>query len=449
MAKGDGNTTLKWIDETKFTFVIRRVAMNLNDIKDRKYLVPDLDLPPYFYIDVFQRFVAKIDGPKSEVIEQSWITLASRLWGLGRGIFQHENGKTDMFIKAWNKQAPPNLEMKTRVKDAFTDGVVLQGNLPCLIMEDKCRTCVPDHTLDQATQYYLKLLNKAGEHDALPACRIGVPCYVLSYCGGLFGIYGICCVGNYLIRYPFWERGFYAMTLDEFDEFAHVLKCLFGSLGELSEALKLKKGHPKSLPLCISECKIGTTTFSLRNIQWAFPKKHQFLFRASGEAEGHKPVPLVIKGALRYSVQAHQLLANHDLAPKLHFAENIGRGIHLIVMESLWEYRPLTDLDQEALETRVLVLREAKNALELLHKNGLAHGDFRLANILYSTSKGQVTVRIIDFDFSGEIGKVRYPPDLNTEAEWPEGVDAGSVVQKEHDWAHFNEFLKFFNVELL
>lgn len=44
--------------------------------------------------------------------------------------------------------------------------------------------------------------------------------------------------------------------------------------------------------------------------------------------------------------------------------------------------------------------------LKRLHENGIVHGDIRLLNMVFSDEKSE----LIDFDFSGEQGKVEYPP---------------------------------------
>jgi len=53
-----------------------------------------------------------------------------------------------------------------------------------------------------------------------------------------------------------------------------------------------------------------------------------------------------------------------------------------------------------------------------------------LDNVLID-STGQL--RMIDFDWSGPDGVMRYPHDLNTDIAWPEGVRPWGLSTKEHD----------------
>jgi hypothetical protein len=71
--------------------------------------------------------------------------------------------------------------------------------------------------------------------------------------------------------------------------------------------------------------------------------------------------------------------------------------------------------------------------LQLLHANGLAHGDIRLSNLIF-TDHPQTF--IIDFDFSGEIGQRVYPSGYNREigdGERHPNAQPDCLLLAEHD----------------
>ena len=68
--------------------------------------------------------------------------------------------------------------------------------------------------------------------------------------------------------------------------------------------------------------------------------------------------------------------------------------------------------------------------MRTLHSNGFVHGDLRPPNIL-TLEDG--TVRILDFDWAGHAGVVKYPDDLNTSVKWHEDVKCRGFIQMEHD----------------
>ena len=64
-------------------------------------------------------------------------------------------------------------------------------------------------------------------------------------------------------------------------------------------------------------------------------------------------------------------------------------------------------------EANVMVLNRLEEALKNLESRGFVHGDIRPYNILVSKSEAGIDVRLIDFDYSGEVNKDRYPRDWN------------------------------------
>ena len=76
---------------------------------------------------------------------------------------------------------------------------------------------------------------------------------------------------------------------------------------------------------------------------------------------------------------------------------------------------------------------QVKKALEdvlcIMHGKGFVHGDLRPQNILVVND----TIRILDFDWAGREGVVRYPNELNISCNWHADVECGGLIAKEHD----------------
>ena len=78
-----------------------------------------------------------------------------------------------------------------------------------------------------------------------------------------------------------------------------------------------------------------------------------------------------------------------------------------------------------------------QRAVKLMHDNDMVHGDIRLGNILIAKAgEGDdigTRVKIVDFDWAGKAGEVRYPLRLSQVINWPEGVMSYAPITKAHD----------------
>ncbi|KAJ7905090.1 hypothetical protein B0H13DRAFT_2663262 [Mycena leptocephala] len=141
---------------------------------------------------------------------------------------------------------------------------------------------------------------------------------------------------------------------------------------------------------------------------------------------------VLVKFSASYNKEAHRLLSDHGLAPKLHASVPLTGGFYMTVM------------DREDL----------KVALELLHASNLVFGDLRRPNVLIVAKKknteldgmevegdGELGAMLCDFDWAGVAGQSRYPFFLNATIRWPDGVGPHVVMQTSHDTAMFEELL--------
>ena len=143
---------------------------------------------------------------------------------------------------------------------------------------------------------------------------------------------------------------------------------------------------------------------------------------------------LVVKFVERYGVEAHDLLASKGMAPRLLYCghpdgkhdvrsdESRAQGsiktgglyvgpIQMVIME----YIKGTTLDARKNPPKD-THAEIQLAIGILHESGFVFGDLRAPNIMISEDKPY----LIDFDWSGREGEVRYPLHLSKNVDWPE-----------------------------
>lgn len=148
-------------------------------------------------------------------------------------------------------------------------------------------------------------------------------------------------------------------------------------------------------------------------------------------------IPVKVKIACQYCVQGHQLLSDYDLTPKLRHWETSAEGWTIVVMDALSE-KSLESTPESRISERVL--GDIESALRLLNGKDLAFGDLCRPNIIPFQRKGrdgrsERGAMLVDFDWAGKVGVQTYPLGLNAGVEWPEGVQGGEVMKKEHDIA--------------
>ena len=80
---------------------------------------------------------------------------------------------------------------------------------------------------------------------------------------------------------------------------------------------------------------------------------------------------------------------------------------------------------------------QLKDALEkiiaVLDEKKYVRGDLRSNNIMIRTDvmDESVELKVVDFDWAGEVGQVCYPAEWNWEIQWP--GEAGGPIEQDHD----------------
>ena len=154
-------------------------------------------------------------------------------------------------------------------------------------------------------------------------------------------------------------------------------------------------------------------------------------------------VNVFIKMARCYGQNVHTFLAGKGHAPVLYGISSLEGAPNCYVMERLSEeWVPLHKifLKDDFLANRKAIKHELIRILDCLRKNNYVHGDFRPNNLLIDMNrlrKRQVSIKVVDFDWSGEVGIARYPTTRNPNGDWPgkpgrliEQGDDGVVLEK-------------------
>jgi hypothetical protein len=179
--------------------------------------------------------------------------------------------------------------------------------------------------------------------------------------------------------------------------------------------------------------------------RFMYERQHHDSYRRSLFLAEYEGKTVVVKFCERYGEDAHRMLAEAGLAPKLHYCSEVVGGVFMVVMEqvdgrdSYGEFRH-RDLPQT-------VLDDISRALGKLHDAQLVYGDMRRPNIMVvkkpksrdddgeGEDEDEWRGLLIDFDWSGRVGVVKYPPTLNTcgEIKWAKGVESATAIQPKHD----------------
>ncbi|KAF9024274.1 hypothetical protein BDZ89DRAFT_1069246 [Hymenopellis radicata] len=153
---------------------------------------------------------------------------------------------------------------------------------------------------------------------------------------------------------------------------------------------------------------------------------------------------IVVKFVDRYSTEAHNLLAGHDLAPRLIRHQVLGPiygALAMVIMDYI-EADSLAELeldydDMKAIDATV------RRALDLLGEEHLIFGDLRPQNVMLLDGKEPVEkrVRFIDFDWACKEGDgVRYPFHLSGAVRRASGAKDYDVITRAHQEAMFKMF---------
>ena len=103
----------------------------------------------------------------------------------------------------------------------------------------------------------------------------------------------------------------------------------------------------------------------------------------------------------------------------------------MVIMNALDEEYKIFDKKSLPVDTR----ENIEAGLNKLHQANFVHGDVRKANIMVRKD-GKAGFMLVDFDWAGIVGEVRYPANINKVDFWrPDDVSDGMLIRFEHDIA--------------
>ncbi|KAG8925003.1 hypothetical protein FRC00_004451 [Tulasnella sp. 408] len=270
------------------------------------------------------------------------------------------------------------------------------------------------------------------------------PCFLLSIAGDTFTLHGGVFAETFIVQ-PL-THGISAAGFPDQDGRAQSIAKVFAALFRCLEDLDgyYRAVHHLATPQLASFSPFfqdyrkngqkGKFTLTYTSINLLPGRDGRAMFNALLNGSKIKgSIPVKVKFARRYCVQGHQVLSDHDLAPKLRHWETSA------------EEKSLESTPESRISGRVL--RDIESALRLLHGEDLVFGDLRRSNIIPLQRKGrdgrsERGAMLVDFDWTGKDGVQRYPVGLNVGVEWPQGVQGGEVMKKEHDIAMLRCYAK-------
>ena len=121
---------------------------------------------------------------------------------------------------------------------------------------------------------------------------------------------------------------------------------------------------------------------------------------------------IVVKFALRYGIDVHEFLASKEQAPKVFHFKKLAGDWCVVVMEEIDGKELTHPVERPA-------LGNIQAVVENLRLKDFVHGDLRCQNILLLADK---SIRVMDFDWAGNSGQVKYPHNLNMDNIWHNDV---------------------------
>jgi hypothetical protein len=146
--------------------------------------------------------------------------------------------------------------------------------------------------------------------------------------------------------------------------------------------------------------------------------------------------PVLVKFCETYSESAHRTLAAESLAPAIHYCCEVLGGAFMAVMDLVQGRDAYHEFKHRELPPTVL--EDIQLALKTLHDAGLVFGDVRRPNMMVAKTRSrhgndEWHTQLVDFDWSGPVGSVTYPPTLNKDIRWARGAEPARLIEMQHD----------------
>lgn len=163
---------------------------------------------------------------------------------------------------------------------------------------------------------------------------------------------------------------------------------------------------------------------------------------------GGSPKDIVVKFVTSYGAYVHQKMASAGFAPQLLYHGPINGTpdmpsygkLRMVVMEHV---EGLTfEAASKQRELRPRFEADLRRAFEHLHTAGYVFGDLRKPNVIVTPERTSM-IQLIDFDWSGKEGEVKYPVSISSSIDWAAGVRGLASIRKEHDLAMLSLLMSY------
>lgn len=138
-----------------------------------------------------------------------------------------------------------------------------------------------------------------------------------------------------------------------------------------------------------------------------------------------------------YGKDVHAYLAGQGMAPQLHGTSSVQDCASLVVMQlledgwmTLFDYRRNFYRQGIPEPHRNKLLGRLEQILKCLSAVGMVHGDFWMAHVMLKKGEEEKAM-LIDFDWAGGAGKVRYPVTRSRGFHYP--GSPGGPIEATHD----------------
>ncbi len=398
------------------------------------------DIPIYLYHPIFSDFMALCESCQVDVQDEKFaVDISVKMCEA----FDNEDKRKKAFIDLMrNYLSDYSFKIGAYESDGHIMVTVKGEDIILAILEvkpefGKGHGCA----FVQATAYYSQHVVDASENQLKYYQKTCCPVFILYLAGPFLGFAGAICTDLPICdplgpviplfylpnEYPTMLR--MAQTFKTFKQSIHnlhksYLEKLSGSDNHVRQAAVF--------PYVQDFHSLGSSSSprSFTYIQRLTDKRPLYVARLSDTAD-HL---VFVKFTMQYGLEAHVAAAEKGFAPALLGVDKLDRGWKLVVMEYLPDnkWRMLTDVDDKAGARDNVV-----TVMNSFHELGYVHGDLRGENIMIADD-GQV--KIIDFDWAGLAGQVRYPHFMNPQIQWHINAQPDELIQTEHDVYLLNSY---------
>ncbi|KAG1848834.1 hypothetical protein C8R48DRAFT_641478 [Suillus tomentosus] len=328
-----------------------------------------------------------------------------------------------------------------------TVAVHVHGHIPIHLVVVEEKNEVGDGGSDpsvQASFSFVHLTHDLQYTELRSKCNC--PTFLVAHAGPWLAVLGAVFTDKYIVQRLtdfIWIPARSALDDDQFLRIGRVLYALRESVAQLRDWYDnvLECGEPPydaSRPTVHSRFYPTPDTYLRDEIPVQFKYEWPLERDAScvtylAKTQEDNPINVVVKFVTRYGEDVHMAMAEAGFAPKLLYYGKIDvwkgmpsyGGLRMVVMEYV---DGTTACSSQRLPPSFH--QEVKDVMKYCHGKGFVFGDLRKPNIMI---RKDGKVQLIDFDWAGRKGEVKYPVSISPAINWPKGAQGLGPILEEHD----------------